>query len=108
LFVLTLEPLRFLDFVAGLNQSEPATDWHKNLSRFSSSAMDLKKDFAAGRFVYIPTGGGDYRPADVYGEAIVPPKYLEENWAGKFEILEYVDDPDRFWQAVVVARKPLT
>ena len=106
-FVLTLEPRRFLDFVQGLADSNPETLWHKSLSRFSEKVPDLKNEFEQGKFIYIPTGGGDYRSSDVYGEAVVSADYVRQSWKGLFDVIDYIDDADRFWQAVLIAQKPV-
>lgn len=104
-FALTLEPLRFLDFVESLGASEPQTDWHRRLRRFSSRVSDLKKKFLAGGFIYMPTGGGDFRGEDVYGDAVVPLDYVRHAWNGLFEVVDFIDDPDEFWQAFLVTRR---
>jgi ubiquinone/menaquinone biosynthesis C-methylase UbiE len=104
-FCLTLQPRRFLDFVAGLDQSPAESSWHKNLGRFANSVVPLKQAYDSGQFVYLPSGGGNYRDADVYGEAVVPLPYIEKNWKKYLYISEYIDDPVRFWQAVLIAQK---
>jgi len=109
-FVLTLESIRFLDFVEKLGSSEPSADWHgwhRSLSEFSANIPAYRKAYYKGDFVYLPTGGGDYRSADVYGDAVVPRNYVEQHWKGFFNIIDYIDDPARFWQAVLVAQRPL-
>ena len=105
-FALTLQPARFLEHIEELAHSEPKGPWDANLRRFSRQAQDFKNDFDDGRFVYVPTGGGDYRSADVYGEAVVPLAWVRRHWADHFEVVEYIDDIRRFSQAVLVARKP--
>jgi len=104
IFVLTLESVRFIDFIQSLAGSEPETPWHVSLSKFSDQAAELRKQFYEGKFVYIP-GGGDYRSADVYGEAVVSEGYVKRFWDGLFEIIDYIDDTERFMQAVLVAQK---
>jgi SAM-dependent methyltransferase len=106
IFILTLEPLRFLDFVQQLSDSNSETGWHKSLSRFSEKVPELRNDFANGKFIYIPTGGGDYRASDVYGEAVISVDFIKRNWEGLFDVIDYIDDADRFWQAVLVVQKP--
>lgn len=109
IFVLTLESTRFLDFVEKLGRSKPAEDWHgwhRSLSEFSGNIPAYRKAYSKGEFVYLPTGGGDYRSADVYGDAVVPKEYVERSWKGLFNIIDYIDDPARFWQAVLVAQRP--
>jgi SAM-dependent methyltransferase len=106
IFVLTLQPVRFLDFIEKLAAAPPETSWHENLSRFSDQVPELRKQFSQGRFVYIPSGGGDYRSSDVYGEAIVSVEYVRKFWNKQFEIIDFIDDEEQFWQAVLVTQKP--
>jgi SAM-dependent methyltransferase len=103
-FVLTVEPPRFLHFVAALTGAEEHP-WYKVLSRHSAAARSAIPKMEAGEFVFIPTGSGPFRPADAYGQAIVTPTWLQAAWSGLFDIAEFIDDPARFWQAAVVARR---
>lgn len=104
-FVLTLESMRFLEFVENIDADSPPSGWHAALSQFSDEIPALRKSYNEGEFVYLPTGGGDFRAADVYGDAIVPLKYVEQSWDNLFNIVDYIDDPKRFWQAVLVAQR---
>jgi SAM-dependent methyltransferase len=104
-FVLTLESIRFLDFVENLDSNNPISGWHAGLSQFSSEIPAHRKAYNDGDFVYLPTGGGDFRAADVYGDAVVPLKYVEQEWSKHFNIIEYIDNQDRFWQAVLVTQR---
>jgi SAM-dependent methyltransferase len=104
-FCLTLEPRRFLDFVSRLNERTAETGWEQRMSRFAGLASSSKQAFDSGEFVYLPTGGGKYHPSDVYGEAIVPLHYVEQNWKEFFRIVEYVDDPTRFPQAALAVQR---
>ncbi len=102
---LTVEPRRFLEFVASLEGKIPESGWHAGLQRFSSEARNRLSEFDAGRLVYLPTGGGDHRSADIYGDAICPIQYIQEKWAPEFAVRVHIDDPSRFWQAVVVMQR---
>lgn len=104
-FSLTLEPRRFFDFIASQQGNSSPSEWHKAMARFSKSVPEFKKSFDDGRLVYLPTGGGDYRGPDTYGDAVVPLAFIEKRWSGYFEILDYIDDPQRFWQAVLIVRR---
>ena len=104
-FVLTLEPLRFLDFIEGIDVQNPPSGWHAGLSQFAAEIPSFRKAYDEGKFVYIPTGGGDFRSADVYGDAIVSPKFIERTWSALFNIIEYIDEPARFWQAVLITQR---
>jgi ubiquinone/menaquinone biosynthesis C-methylase UbiE len=104
-FSLTLEPRRFLDFVEQQRDNASSSPWHEAMARFSSSVPTFKQAFDAGQIAYLPTGGGDYRHADVYGDAAVPLAFIEQHWSEYFDILTYIDDPVKFWQAVLVVRR---
>jgi len=103
IFVLTLESARFLDFVESLLNTTPQTGWHAGLQRFSGKVDEYRNTFLNGGFVYLPSGGGDYRPADVYGDAVVPLEFIRREWPTNLTIKDYIDG--RFWQAVLVAQK---
>lgn len=100
----TTEPRRFLDFISEI-PDPPATSWHAALARFKSDMPRLMREFDEEKFCYIPTSGGEYREADVYGDAAVPEGYMRKNWAKYFTLNAYIDDPNKFWQAFVVMQK---
>jgi ubiquinone/menaquinone biosynthesis C-methylase UbiE len=104
IFVFTTEPRRFLDFIE--NIQEPAESaWHAGLARFKYMLPELKAKCDAGELAYIPTSGGVHLPASVYGDTVMPETYLKSKWAHLFSMRAYVDDPNAFWQAVVVMQK---
>ena len=103
-FALTLEPRRFLEFVRD-EAPQGTSPWHRNLARFVNQVGDLLLSFDRGEFAYIPTGGGSYRPETTYGEAVVPPRWIEREWGSSWRMHEYVDDRSRFWQAALVVQR---
>lgn len=102
---MTIEPRRFLEFVAGLKGKTPESGWHAGLQRFSDYAVAQLPAYDAGQLVYLPTGGGDFRDAAVYGDAVCPVSFFERNWAPEFSVRAHVDDPARFWQAALILQK---
>ena len=102
--VYTVEPRRFLTFIETLDPQSPNM-WHALMATFKERIPGLLKDFDEGRYCYIPTSGGAYRDADVYGDAAISRQYIETSWADLFRLVSYLDDPARFWQAVVAAQK---
>lgn len=104
-FICTTEPRRFLDFIASIPENAPS-GWHAGLRNAAGDVNQLKARFDRGEFVFIPTGGGNHRDASIYGDAIIPETYIKETWGRFFEIRAYRDEPQRFWQAVVVTQKP--
>lgn len=100
----TVEPRRFLDFVASIPE-DATSGWHVGLRRFAPQVPELLRRADAGELAYLPTGGGAGLDAAHYGDAVVPRAYLEKTWGPKWAIREYIDDPNRFWQAVVIAQR---
>jgi len=104
-FLFTTEPRRFLDFILDIDANAQSA-WHQSLMRFQSVIPKLLQDFDEGKFCYLPTSGGEYREADVYGDAAVPRAYIEQHWQKYFRLVDYIDEPNRFWQALVIFQKP--
>jgi SAM-dependent methyltransferase len=104
MFVATVEPPRFLhSFEAVDPKDESLHPWHAAMARKIRSDPGLKERLRSSGFVYIPDGDGI---DEVYGDCVITPGYVREHWGRYFDIIDYLDDPKRFWQAVVVARKP--
>lgn len=102
-FYLTLEPKRFIDFVADI-PPDAESGWHRVLAPFAGQAAEYRRLFDAGEMAYLPTGGGDVLTKDIYGDAVVPLSYIEREWSPHFAVRDYIDDPSRFWQAVLVVQ----
>lgn len=104
IFCLTLEPRRFIDFITTIS---PDADfgWYRALLKYAHTAQDMYRKFDVGQIAYIPTGGGDTLSDDIYGDAIVPLNYIKDHWSSEFVVHEYLDDPNLFWQAVLVVEK---
>lgn len=103
-FALTLEPPRFLDYVAGLGEADDGA-WQSSLRRFAGDVPAMKALVSRGGIAFLPTGTGEDFTPDAYGDAVVPRDYVEREWAGWFKLRDWLDDPARFFQAVVVAER---
>lgn len=104
LLVATVEPPRFLDFFASLDpQDESLHPWHAALATKIRADTGLKARLQADGFVFMPQGDGILDA--VYGDSVMTPAYFREHWGSFLEPIEFLDDVERFWQAVVVARK---
>jgi ubiquinone/menaquinone biosynthesis C-methylase UbiE len=103
LLVATVEPPRFLDFFAPLDPDDKKLHpWHAAMARKIRADPAMKARLQSGGFVYIPDRDGTN---EVYGDCVMTPAYVREHWGRLFEVRDLLDDPKRFWQAVVVARK---
>jgi len=101
LFVATVEPRRFYDFVKGLNDETKAKHvWYRMLSDALAKVPDAGDQLEKEGFLFLPTNG-----IDTYGDTVMTPEYIEANWTKSFRILDYLDDSNRFFQAVVSAQK---
>ncbi|CAM5389017.1 Trans-aconitate methyltransferase OS=Afipia felis OX=1035 GN=NCTC12722_00268 PE=4 SV=1 [Afipia felis] len=101
LFVPTVEPRRFYDFVKGLNDETKAKHvWYRMLSDALAKVPDAGEQLEKDGFLFLPTNG-----IDTYGDTVMTPEYIEANWAESFRIVGYLDDSERFFQAVVSAQK---
>jgi len=97
-FTLTLEPRRFLQFVAELGKTHNETRWHQVLARHAGSVPEFVRLFNEGKIAFL-------HQTDLYGDAVVPLAFIAKHWSQHFEIVDYIDDPQRFWQAVLVVRR---
>jgi SAM-dependent methyltransferase len=102
LFCLTLEPRRFLDFISSIAESD--NEWYRMLTVHKPQLLEYYRQCDAGNLVFMPTNAGSERS---YGDAVVPLSFVRENWAPWFEIIDYIDKPRKFWQAVLVVRRTL-
>ncbi|MGC1303129.1 MAG: class I SAM-dependent methyltransferase [Caulobacteraceae bacterium] len=102
----TVEPPRFLDFIEAIGP-EPESNWHAGLAKFKELIPEMKICAAQGELCYIPTGGGgEFMTPEVYGDTVIPRKFIEVEWAKYFRLVDYIDDPSAFWQAAVIVQKP--
>jgi len=103
--VFTVEPPRFLDMLEATD-ADSSNAWMAALAVYKDRLPQLRADLAGEGIAYLPSGGGDYRGPDVYGETAVTAKFVARQAAPHGgEVVRYVDDPARFWQAAVVIRK---
>ena len=106
LIVFTVEPSRFLRFVNAIDEQAPESGWHAALKAELGDLAARERELASRGFTYLRTGGGGaFRQPDVYGDAVVTPEFVAKVVRPKGRLRVYVDDPDRFWQAVVVVQR---
>jgi SAM-dependent methyltransferase len=104
----TVEPPRFLDFIDGIDpdaETGSASEWYKLLSAFKPQVPAMKESVAKGEVAYMRTLGEHNPFSEFYGDTVIPREFVQNNWGKYFELLEYLDDPKTFWQAVVIGRK---
>lgn len=100
-FALTLEPRRFIDFIRDVPEKSD-NDWYNLLKMHQPRVPAFYQDFDAGKLVFMPTNPGH---EEDYGDAVVPLSFIETHWQPWFEIVSYLDNPEEFWQAVLVVKR---
>jgi SAM-dependent methyltransferase len=105
--VATTHSRRFIGFCNELRMAgEPfSSAWHKALSAAFPDPDASLANYDSGKFVFSPTSGGPELPADIYGDAVVSPGFINSVWGPRFEILDFVDDAARLPQSFFVARR---
>lgn len=101
-FVSTVENHRFVEGLTDPEQTAKS-EWLKFVSRLAGDTDTLLERYGLGEYIYLPSGGGDYRPSDTYGDSIVPQAYINRVWNDYFHVRSYRDDAP-FWQSVVVCQ----
>ena len=100
LLILTVRPRHFISYCAALTAESTPQPGLVGLFPDPEQALD---DYDHGRFVYAPypiSGYGEW-----WGEACISRAYVEREWPSRaFELLDFVEDPSRFKQNLVVLR----
>jgi 2-polyprenyl-3-methyl-5-hydroxy-6-metoxy-1,4-benzoquinol methylase len=104
LIVFTVEDEKFLDYfdVPGI---ETRSERWRLLSAHKDSIPQVRKRYHDGEYIYLTTNEESVRSSDVYGDALVSQKWLEENTKPFFRILGFYPTKAPVYQAVVVAIK---
>jgi len=100
-FCLTIEPRRFIDFIGNI-PADTDVDWYRGLSRHKPRVTEFLQTYDSGNLVFMPTNKG---VEDTYGDAVVPLSFIKREWGSYFKVCAYIDDPQKFWQAVLIVQR---
>jgi SAM-dependent methyltransferase len=99
----------FIQFCASLRDDPSQIEnnpWYTVLAEHAFHDMETAlQAYDDGRFVFATTGGGEVRTPDFYGEAAISPGYVESNWLDHFDLIDFIDDPARVSQAMIILRR---
>jgi 2-polyprenyl-3-methyl-5-hydroxy-6-metoxy-1,4-benzoquinol methylase len=105
LLILSVRPRHFISYCATLTTvaggSHQPGDALVGLFPEPERAL---ADYEGGRFVFAPYRYSAATYGDWTGEACISRAYVEREWTSKFELLDFIEDPDRFKQYLVVLR----
>jgi SAM-dependent methyltransferase len=108
ILIATTQARNFIEFCRSLRGQTNDFGWHKALANSFTDTEAALADYDSGKFLYSPTGGGSVRDASFYGEAIISPAYVKREWSKYLTFCDFVDDPAKCNQAVIVMQKPVS
>lgn len=103
--IFTIQSLRFLDLVKACHDLDSPNPIEKRIGTYMDDPAEAIRRFNQGDFAFSNTGGTGVLTGDFYGWAAIPQAWLQSQFAGSFDVVEYIDDPVYSEQAIVVARK---
>lgn len=99
IFVATVEPPRFLDAFRNVDTNDDTVHlWHRMMATKIAADPGIRTRLEETGFSYIPGN-------ETYGDTVVTPEYVRRHWGRFFEVRDFLDDPKRFWQAVVTTQR---
>jgi len=107
MLIVTTQARRFIELCRSLRGQNHEFDWYKALANSFLDTDAAFADYDNGKFLYSATGGGPALPASFYGEAIISPGYVKREWTKYLTFCDFVDDPAKLNQAVIIMQKPV-
>ena len=102
LLIVSVRPRQFIPYCATLTAEPGSHPAHAALAGLFPDPQQALAGYDGGGFVYVPyrlSGYGEW-----WGEACISRAYVEREWTSRFELLDFVEDPNRFKQNLVVLR----
>lgn len=107
IIVVTTQARSFIEFCKELRGRTHESAWHNMLAGLFQDTEAALAAYDSGKFIYCATGGGPALPNSFYGEALIPRAYVMEEWTRFLTFKDFLDDRNRFQQAVIVMQKPV-
>jgi 2-polyprenyl-3-methyl-5-hydroxy-6-metoxy-1,4-benzoquinol methylase len=106
LLMVTTQRRAFVEDCARLRAgAAPTNAWEASLARLFIDTEACLAAYDRGEILHAATGGGEDRPASFYGETLIPPRYVERHWTRHLRFVDFVDDPSKVRQALIVMQK---
>ena len=111
LVLVTTQRLDFVDFCEALRARKRAGEtlthpWHLSLVEAFKDVDEVKAAYQRGSFLFAGAAGSLPRPNSRYSETIISPSYVRRAWGQKYHVIDFMDDPKRLGQALIVMQKP--
>jgi SAM-dependent methyltransferase len=98
--IASIRPRSFIEYLGRVRAQKLDIDHPVLLGMFPETESELAR-YDAGEYCYSPY---DTASRDWWGEACIPPAYIEREWSHLFDVEEMVEASDRIKQHVVVLR----
>lgn len=109
LLVFTTQSLRFLDLVVACRNKRDANAIERSIGDYMGPNPEKAiADFKAGKHSFSDvngSGGGGVLSGEFYGWAAIPLEWFNSNFGDRLELVDYIDNPVHFEQAVIIARR---
>ncbi|AMO35704.1 glycosyltransferase [Thauera humireducens] len=106
MIAITTQGRGFIEYCEQIRRTGEITHpWHLKLAQSFTDVAACHAAYDRGEFLYSATGGGDARPSSFYGEALVPPGFVDRVWSRYLEPVAFIDE-GKLPQALIVMRKP--
>jgi SAM-dependent methyltransferase len=105
LLIVTTRSLNFIEFCNSLRGKEHDSVYYNDLADSFVDRDAATTDYYNGKFLYSALVNTFDDPS-LYGEAIIPPRYVEQEWTKYLKFHDFVDDPVRCPQSMIVMQKP--
>ncbi len=110
LLMLTTQSRRFIAFCAEMRLRRASGirlehGWYEACADSFIDEAHENARYEAGHFLHAAPIARP-NPLSHYGEAIIPRGYIVKHWSGMFRLVEFLDNPARLPQVLVVMQKP--
>lgn len=102
LVMMTTQGRTFVEYCQYIRDSGNITHpWHNSLVKSFVNVQECLEQYDNGGFLHAQTGqyGG------TYGESLISPGYIKNNWAEYFDLVDFFDDRTTLPQALFVLRR---
>jgi SAM-dependent methyltransferase len=99
--MLSIRPRSFIEYLGMIRAQEQEVEFPVLLGMFPETEEELAR-YDAGEYCYTPYDPS--RPDAWWGEACIPPAYIEREWGRFFEVEEIVEASEQIKQHVVMLR----
>jgi SAM-dependent methyltransferase len=108
LLIVTTRSRRFIDKCAAIRRESDLDTPHKrDLARYVFlDGVRTRLDYLQGRYCYSEIrDSAEIVNPNMYGEAVIPLRYVYNHWLDAFDLVDFVDDEQRFHQAIITLQR---